>query len=39
MSAGVKSMEFDSSGGLVWVGDEKVHACMFIISKFGVRRI
>ena len=39
MSAGVKSMEFDSSGGLVWVGDEKVHAYMFIISKFGVRRI
>jgi len=26
VSAGVKSMEFDSSGGLVWVGDEKVHA-------------
>ena len=24
MSAGVKSVEFDSSGGLVWVGDEKV---------------
>lgn len=26
MSAGVKSVEFDSSGVLVWVGDEKVQS-------------